>query len=496
MGALAAEALQPVMAEVDNQKHEYTYSKRALAKWGGSRAVEKAVNLEVTEAYENLAYDDYESSLREMLRTDRDHHDKLDIDDIGRKHKVIGGKVRSRDGTPMVDVTQNGVEAAAELAEKYPDFKPLVVRDKGDKIVAEGVDQLRPGETLEAVSWYPKQQLQDPALKKLFTDKGYRDGIIFIQTYSRTSEDEVVSSYYSVDVKDEAKMLALLKQRGFDIPTGTDYNEFIRHYAVNNLTPEKTYTQIRKLRNDYYQSAGMTHQRYSITEYIDRNESVIKGFFNQYYPALADAAYSGINNETMQRFASTIMAMDIEKLKPEIKRTLIKVAHSQKFDNEAVKVMDSLIRYAVVEELRKNLKSYVSPSLRQGHVIYNPTLSWGNQLNSSATAHGYHANYGDQLLAQNLSAGVRASRSYGGCPGINIIEDDNNSLTGDVNGFSFSTQQTSFGGRGKSGSYWNNTSDGDCEFVSKKCPECKAENVKTKITKTHISGSCGCVKKR
>ncbi|HVI60564.1 MAG TPA: hypothetical protein VM535_00210, partial [Candidatus Saccharimonadales bacterium] len=38
--------------------------------------------------------------------------------------------------------------------------------------------------------------------------------------------------------------------------------------------------------------------------------------------------------------------------------------------------------------------------------------------------------------------------------------------------------------------------DDDCEFVSKKCPECGAKNVKTKVTKNHISGSCGCVKKK
>lgn len=39
-------------------------------------------------------------------------------------------------------------------------------------------------------------------------------------------------------------------------------------------------------------------------------------------------------------------------------------------------------------------------------------------------------------------------------------------------------------------------SDDDCEFISKECPECHTKNVKTKVTKTHISGSCGCSKKR
>jgi hypothetical protein len=36
----------------------------------------------------------------------------------------------------------------------------------------------------------------------------------------------------------------------------------------------------------------------------------------------------------------------------------------------------------------------------------------------------------------------------------------------------------------------------DCEFTSKECPVCHTKNVKTRVTKTHISGSCGCSKKR
>lgn len=38
--------------------------------------------------------------------------------------------------------------------------------------------------------------------------------------------------------------------------------------------------------------------------------------------------------------------------------------------------------------------------------------------------------------------------------------------------------------------------DEDCEFISKECPVCGAKNVKTKSTKTEISGSCGCSVKK
>lgn len=40
------------------------------------------------------------------------------------------------------------------------------------------------------------------------------------------------------------------------------------------------------------------------------------------------------------------------------------------------------------------------------------------------------------------------------------------------------------------------TEDGDCEYISKKCPVCGEKNVLTTVTKTHISGSCGCSVKK
>lgn len=60
-------------------------------------------------------------------------------------------------------------------------------------------------------------------------------------------------------------------------------------------------------------------------------------------------------------------------------------------------------------------------------------------------------------------------------------------------------QSSSCPGIGKD-SESNNSGDqenGDCEFVSKKCPECGAKNVKTKVSKIskyakRISGNCGC----
>jgi hypothetical protein len=98
-------------------------------------------------------------------------------------------------------------------------------------------------------------------------------------------------------------------------------------------------------------------------------------------------------------------------------------------------------------------------------------------------------------MAQNLSAGVRAGRGYGGCPGQVELTDGEMEWGsgGIISSNSTSGLQWSYGSKGRSSS---KDELGDCEFTSKKCPECKKENVKTKVTKTHISGSCGCRKTR
>lgn len=39
---------------------------------------------------------------------------------------------------------------------------------------------------------------------------------------------------------------------------------------------------------------------------------------------------------------------------------------------------------------------------------------------------------------------------------------------------------------------YGNKADQDCEFISRECPKCHTKNIKTRVTKHRISGSCGC----
>lgn len=82
----------------------------------------------------------------------------------------------------------------------------------------------------------------------------------------------------------------------------------------------------------------------------------------------------------------------------------------------------------------------------------------------------YQQGEADQLLVHMKAAKSKAQTSS--CPGSGIKSLE--SLSGED----------------------SQDSDEDCEFVSKKCPECGAKNVKTKVTKNKITGSCGCSKSR
>lgn len=97
---------------------------------------------------------------------------------------------------------------------------------------------------------------------------------------------------------------------------------------------------------------------------------------------------------------------------------------------------------------------------------------------------------------QNLSMeinreGRRAARrgeTFSGCGVTETAEGDDLSTKGQL-------RKAGYGNKLRSKS-----DDEDCEFVSKKCPECGTKDVKTKVSKVpgtnkkHISGSCGCSK--
>jgi hypothetical protein len=128
------------------------------------------------------------------------------------------------------------------------------------------------------------------------------------------------------------------------------------------------------------------------------------------------------------------------------------------------------------ERYLRSLKNQNANQTVTGLVSYNSFVSEQSVM------------YG-QVLTRELNREGRSAASRGevfsGCGGTVTA---NESSTEDQ------LSDSGYGNKSKSKS--SDGEDGECEFISKECPECHEKNVKTTVTKTHITGSCGCSVRR
>jgi hypothetical protein len=122
--------------------------------------------------------------------------------------------------------------------------------------------------------------------------------------------------------------------------------------------------------------------------------------------------------------------------------------------------------------------------------------------------HRLHKISEEEMLAQAIGDEDIKPEVFGQEAARHIIEARAAYQAGNVEGLQYYWQRALAtadssscpGAPGTSGESMRNESDSessvDCEFVSKECPLCHAKNVKTRVTKTHIYGSCGCSKSK
>jgi len=450
--AVTAEAPFQEAPWVNISQEQYAHSLSTIRRLG-RMAVEGEMDFGEAEMITELAFADFNTAIAEMLKTDPEFRQFLDVNNR-RTHSVIDGMVRAADGTPMVEVLFNGVGSSEQAARLDPTLKAQVLRDACDVDVAMRVDRLLPGQTLWALSMDPKDELAEhsEAYKKL----GYKEGLAYIQTYSKVDENTLVASSYSVDMSDEASWRPLLAQHGMDIPEEASLNSWLHFGVETTATAEEAHQFAQQLRTDYYAQVGDTEQRYSVNEYVEHNQEAVRKLFEAYYVPLASAVHTGRNNETIEQLAATILTKNISDLNAGVKQQLIRVANGSSFKDDAGRVMDSVIRYAVVEQLRKGLTA-----MRQDHIShgfgragdYMPPPNYAfNPMNMH------------NIMADNIQAGVAAGRSYGGCPGnieLNArAQEDSNSLN--------PNSQDAYGGKG------SNSEAGtvECEYSGTFCYCC------------------------
>ncbi len=356
-------------------------------------------------SFEELAFDDFITAVAEMLKTDPEHRPNLEVNNK-RGHVVIGGKTRAADGRPMVDILETGYRKSVELATTNPELKSQARRDGIDiEIATNRVDQLKTGETFWGISYYPKEALEK--YPKTYTKLGYKAGLIYVQTYSKVSENTLVAASYSVDMADEAVWRTILAENGMNIPTQASTDEWLLHGQVTELNADEAEALALDLRQQYYHKIGGSTAKKSTTELASANRDLLKSIFDAYYQSLGQALATGTNNDTLKSLAASLLDKGITNFKPEIVEQLQQILISDNFDAESGRAVDSLVRYAATEELRKRIfKTNIAkiPIYSESNIGYDHSYVYGLQAVNS-------------LVANNISVGVAAGRSYGGCPG-------------------------------------------------------------------------------
>jgi hypothetical protein len=428
---------------------------------------------------EELGFDDFSTAVAEMLKTDGEFRGEMEVNN-SRQFAIVDGMVRNKKGEPMVDVVGNGAALSARLAEEDKRFAGQAERDACDEVIVKVVDDLLPGESLIAMSYYPKKDLQKhPEIYK--EQLGYEEYLAYVQIYSKGFNDTLTGSSLSIEIKDEATAREVLAEHGIHIPEGESSNQWLKHFVIQKLNAEEAKAEGAKIRQDYYERTNRNTETISANQYIEDNQATLRYFYDAYYPSIGVAVHTGNNNEVLQSFANSLLQGGI-KLKSEIRSELIKVANSSEFTDEQGHLMNSILRYAVAEEMRKGLVAFKQSTTQGFKQAETPT--W-----KVVSAPGVQVDPA-MLLVKSIKSGVEAGRSYSGCAGnIALGEKDlakevlgspsAESLFADMKG----KLQEAFGGQDSES--WGYDKLGVCRIKG-----CKTRPGKTKVGPCNICKSC------
>ena len=456
--AVAAEQQQ---SETQIHAHETYAASLGTVRRLGECAVKDQLGSESGQNVYRLAYADFVTSIEENLKTDVEFRKWLDVDTAPRIDNIINGQVCAADGTPMQILIARGLDCSRAAAEDDPRMDTQVIRDEGDLANAVAVDAMPVGSSRIVISMEPKMELQSEPV--FWHDLGYREGIAYIQTYSKTT-NSVVARACSVDLSDESTWRTLFAEYGVEIPHDESPNTWIRNAIEIKQTPTEVKEFVSNLRERYYQLTGASDRRRSVSDYVAAHSTMLEAMFTSHYQSVCSATYTRRKNAVVHNFGQTLIQKS-DDLNPEMRSQLIKIINSDKFDDNASRFMEAAVRYGVVEQLRKGLGAYCNPDcspertadliIPLAQVSYDASVQLCmQQLNI--------------ILANNIGSGARAGRTYGGCssqfsPGKSAI----NSTESSTN------NQETYGGAGSNDAENSDEStNGVCEYEHKNCYCC------------------------
>jgi hypothetical protein len=343
----------------------------------------------------------YESSVIEMLHTDREFREKLEIN-RERRHLIRGGRVMALDGkTQVLGMVERGAKSSAKASISEVRMQPIAERCAADVRVAQRVETLPIGGCLIGLSVDPKEAMARYG-EKFYDDKGFRKGLAFLQWYYRIDEHTLLAATYSVDQSDLDIWREVWGKFGGLIPATESTNTWLDHDIQCSGTIVECRSMVQKIRQCFYQERGIParRQRYSVDEFMAMNQVTSDEMFEELYMNLAVAHETSELGENLGIFVDGLLAGG-RHLNASI-RTQLSVMRHNRLVGADIALLEQLIRYAVTERLRTALHRLGGDGLALVSQVAAPLgVAPGHYIAASS--------------AGNVLDGARAGRTYGGC---------------------------------------------------------------------------------
>ncbi|HYH75818.1 MAG TPA: hypothetical protein VD735_07730, partial [Candidatus Saccharimonadales bacterium] len=288
------------------RQETYAHSLRVISKLGALAAANLLQTPEGVAARKELQ-EEFESSVAEMIKTDVEFRGVLEINREDT-YAIKDGKVLAYDGkTPVVDMIATGVEASAKEALKDKRMCTQANRDAADLRNAHAVDAMEPGMTRIAISMDPKEAMQRDGVD-FWEGFGYREGLAFIQWYTKVDADTLVTGTYSIDHTDLEAFKRVWAKAGGEIPAGLSTDQWLDCAITTQCGVEQARELVKTIRNQYYRQQHLPTERYAINDFMALNQQAINQAFNELYMPMSIAHDTGRKNATIHAFVEGMLA--------------------------------------------------------------------------------------------------------------------------------------------------------------------------------------------
>lgn len=446
----------------------------------GSYAVGRTISEIIQSPEADQARAEFYTSVEEGFGTDMELGVGLEVRDF-EDRPVVGGRVMSKDRKISIsDMTESGVICAEERAEKDPHFLPQLIRTYRDHENALIVDQMARGETE-----YNTRIVVSPFPEEAAVQSGsnYWENIGYVPHLKRgfvwvwfADQEGVVAGSLSFDGSNKERLREVFSGQGIDIPKSEVTDNWLRYPITRTLSKDEAKQLALKI------AAKASSPEYKKTtntvDITSEHRLIMDRVFNESYVHACESHAKGRQTPEARKLIFQL-ADKANSFGDRYATALYRMrANEKKFTDDDMIVLHEMLVYSTIEMMR-------ALHIEKNKPIYDDGIVYQNNASRFAHTQSVMDPVAFQRALGGFGAeGARNNRTYSAC-GLSISlggetrEDDGDNLQSVSRGFSQAESE-----------------DGDCTFVSKRCPKCGAKNVLTKVTKTRITGSCGCSKRK